>query len=610
MRPVRSVTHNAAGNLATEARTFTGITGTFTTSYGYDAEGKLLSVTYPSGRVVAATYASGGSLATGRLNTLTDSTTSSTLLGSISDNAAGQIISRTFGGGTLTETHCFNSRSQLTGTTATIGGTPILALGFGYGDSSNGKIRSRIDSLQPEHSVDYGYDEVQRLKEVSAVTPEWSINWEYDVYGNRTSQTRSGLATSLVAEQSPTFTGNRNNALSGDYDDAGNILTDGSHPLAYDGESRLKSVSSGGITYVYDGDGRRVKRIVSGGDTTYYLYGLTGLLSEFSTSSTDNNATAAASTDRLKYRVAEQTGTGVLMVNADGTVVDNNRVLPFGELWSSADSKNAEKFTTYQRDSAIGLDYAMARDYAEIYGRFMSPDPGHIGADPGDPQTLNAYVYATNDSVNGVDPSGLQKDCFKNDKPVQCPIPDPSFDCTINPFACPSTPDVPQVSEPARLAQRIPAQRTTPCAGMAVVIAAPTVALAPETFGGSVAAGIGLGAILGIGAAEFRNCMASMGNSGGGGSSKSKITRWGWPRTQRWNKVLKLIREGGDKLTLDGIVPTREEAIQFLENARIDMSTVRVDAAHPIGGVSTHIYDHINYYTNSGLKATIRIIAP
>src|SRR5205814_1561686 len=114
---------------------------------------------------------------------------------------------------------------------------------FAYGGSSNnGRIRSRTDSLQPEHSVDYSYDEVQRLKEISAVSPEWTVNWGYDAYGNRTSQTPSGLATSFVASQSPTFTNNRNNAWSSDYDVAGNLLTDGTHPLAYDAEERLKSV--------------------------------------------------------------------------------------------------------------------------------------------------------------------------------------------------------------------------------------------------------------------------------------------------------------------------------------------------------------------------------
>jgi hypothetical protein len=49
----------------------------------------------------------------------------------------------------------------------------------------------------------------------------------------------------------------------------------------------------------------------------------------------------------------------------------------------------------------------MARWYASHEGRFMSPDPGHVGADPKNPQTWNLYVYGINDSINITDPTGL-----------------------------------------------------------------------------------------------------------------------------------------------------------------------------------------------------------
>jgi RHS repeat-associated protein len=74
-------------------------------------------------------------------------------------------------------------------------------------------------------------------------------------------------------------------------------------------------------------------------------------------------------------------------------------------------SSNDQKFTTYQRDDAngeAGLDYAMARYYASRSGRFMTPDPGHVGAFLEDPQSWNAYAYSRNDPVNFVDPSGTE----------------------------------------------------------------------------------------------------------------------------------------------------------------------------------------------------------
>jgi len=181
------------------------------------------------------------------------------------------------------------------------------------------------------------------------------------------------------------------------------------YSYAYDGEGRLKSVGGGTITYAYDGDGRMIKRTVSS-TPTYYLYGQSGLLSEFTTAT---GVTAAASTDRLEYRVAEQTGTPVILMNSSGTVVENNRVFPYGEIWQSfTGSTNDQKFTTYLRGNPqqldSELDYAMARYYAYRSGRFMSPDSWMPGVDPTNPQSWNLYNYVVNDPVNYVDPNGQE----------------------------------------------------------------------------------------------------------------------------------------------------------------------------------------------------------
>jgi hypothetical protein len=47
----------------------------------------------------------------------------------------------------------------------------------------------------------------------------------------------------------------------------------------------------------------------------------------------------------------------------------------------------------------------MARYYRVGFGRFCSPDP--LGGNPGDPQSWNRYVYARDNPINNVDPSGM-----------------------------------------------------------------------------------------------------------------------------------------------------------------------------------------------------------
>ena len=62
------------------------------------------------------------------------------------------------------------------------------------------------------------------------------------------------------------------------------------------------------------------------------------------------------------------------------------------------------RVTTYDRDKESGLDYAMARMYANTGGRFTSPDQAEGILDM--PSTLNRYVYGFNDPINHTDPDG------------------------------------------------------------------------------------------------------------------------------------------------------------------------------------------------------------
>jgi YD repeat-containing protein len=95
-----------------------------------------------------------------------DGPTSIALLGSTSDNAAGLLLGRTLGGG-ISETRSYNPRDQLTLIHAAVGADTLLNLGFVYGAINNGRIASRTDGVQPEHSVDYTYDAIGRLKQAT-----------------------------------------------------------------------------------------------------------------------------------------------------------------------------------------------------------------------------------------------------------------------------------------------------------------------------------------------------------------------------------------------------------------------------------------------------------
>jgi RHS repeat-associated protein len=75
--------------------------------------------------------------------------------------------------------------------------------------------------------------------------------------------------------------------------------------------------------------------------------------------------------------------------------------------YSSETDGLRQKFTGYERDIETGLDYAQARYYGSIMGRFTSPDPLLSSGEPENPQTWNRYSYALNNPLLYTDPFGL-----------------------------------------------------------------------------------------------------------------------------------------------------------------------------------------------------------
>lgn len=71
------------------------------------------------------------------------------------------------------------------------------------------------------------------------------------------------------------------------------------------------------------------------------------------------------------------------------------------------------QFTGQERDAETGVDHFLARMMASMQGRFLSPDPANLGAEPVTPQSWNMYGYVRNSPLTFIDPSGLTT-CDKN----------------------------------------------------------------------------------------------------------------------------------------------------------------------------------------------------
>jgi len=99
--------------------------------------------------------------------------------------------------------------------------------------------------------------------------------------------------------------------------------------------------------------------------------------------------------------IVDALGSIVRVLDADGRVRDVLSYEPFGRTVSDTASPIRYGFTGRERE-ADDLYYYRARYYHAGLGRFLSEDPLGLAAG------VNGYVYAFNDPVNVVDPSGLR----------------------------------------------------------------------------------------------------------------------------------------------------------------------------------------------------------
>jgi RHS repeat-associated protein len=216
------------------------------------------------------------------------------------------------------------------------------------------------------------------------------------------------------------FSNNRWTAAS--CDAAGNQTVVDQRTAVYDGEGRVTSAvipNNPAVSYRYDGEGRRVKKVV-GTRVTYMVYDALGqLAAEYR-----NEATGGADKE-LGTRYVHQDGLGSvrLVTGAAGDVRRRLDYLPFGEeapgsmrpyggyqnvLYPGPMDAVGEKFTGKERDAETGLDYFGARYLSAAQGRFTTPDPLMASAKASNPQTWNRYTYALNNPLKFVDPDGLE----------------------------------------------------------------------------------------------------------------------------------------------------------------------------------------------------------
>ena len=371
-----------------------------TVSYGYDVVGRMMSMIYPSGKVLTYSFDAQGRMASITVNGVN-------LISGITYQPFGPAKSWTWSGGPV-QTRAFDLDGRQTSYPYTATGAVNLTYDLG----------NRVKSLSGTVAKTYGYDKLDRLTGYGT-----AITYQYDANGNR-SQFKNGSAISTYNNQS---TSNKLSSISGtgaegySYDLAGNTKTIAAKTLAYDGRNRLVSHTNGtAVTgYNYNALGQRLVKYAS--PNTRFVYGEDGGLASGHKLLGEYDNLGALITEHVYLAdtpIAAIKTAGAFVVQADHlntprAILGAANVLAW--KWDSdafgttAANEKPSKLATFNYnlrfpgqyfDKETNTHYNYFRDYNPKTGKYIESDP--IGLAGG----INTYGYVGGNPISFSDPKG------------------------------------------------------------------------------------------------------------------------------------------------------------------------------------------------------------
>ena len=166
-------------------------------------------------------------------------------------------------------------------------------------------------------------------------------------------------------------------------------------------------------SFVYDGDGRRVKATMNDTETTYFVgahYEVTnGVVTKYYYAGSQR--IAMRKDGNVSYLISDHLGSTSLVTDESGAVVSEMKYKAWGEV-RSASGETATKYTytgQYSHTDDFGLLFYNARWYDPYINHFTQPDS--LVPNPSNPQAWDRYAYVLNNPIRYTDPSGHREYC-------------------------------------------------------------------------------------------------------------------------------------------------------------------------------------------------------
>ena len=423
-------TYDSYGRPTQAQLTIDGNISTVVTSY--DANGRISTVTYPSGFEVQYVYTT-----LGYQNQITDYFSSQVYWNASARDAEFHLVQEIAGNGIMT-VRTFNPNTGRIQTTQA--GTDNAVANFAYNFDTIGNLTQRQD-LNEGLTENFCYDELNRLTNsaisASSCTVGTSVKTaSYDLLGNITAKSDIGTysypATGQAGPHAVTsITGTINGVVNPtfSYDLNGNMTAGAGRSVTYTAFNMAASVAQGSatLTYDYDPEHMRISQVAPEGTTVYvndpgsgislekfigasvtqwneYLYGDGRMVGE--------HFTLSDSTTYIRYFIGDNLNSVSVLTDETGTVTERlsydswgKRRNPDGsDATGPITSATTRGFTGQEQIDDVGLINFNARIYDPSLGRFMSADTIVPGTYNG--QSFNRYSYVLNRPLSLIDPTG------------------------------------------------------------------------------------------------------------------------------------------------------------------------------------------------------------
>jgi len=390
--------YDALGRVTSVTDPFGGTVG-----YGYDAVGNRTALTYPDGKNVGYTYDPGD-----RLTQVVDWAMGVT---GYSYDVGDRILVTTLPNA-VTSTFTFDDAGRLLSIVHAGGGVTLASYSYTYNPVGN-RVQGVEAVLEPGATppatpvtIEYEYDPLGRLTAADYDSGPF-FHYTHDPVGNRLTQVTAAGTNTYEYDIANRLT--RVDGVSFAWDANGNLLDDGSSTYAYDHTNRLGSVLQGTDTFAfaYNGLGDRLQQTVNGVPTDYALdlnVSLTRVLGDgANTYLYGSGRIGELQPGGWQFHLADALGSVRQLANAAGVPTGAGGYEPFGHNLHWEGEASAFRYTGEQSEHG-GLIYLRARYLHTSLGLFITRDT--FRGDYSSPVLMGQWGYTGSNPVNRVDPSG------------------------------------------------------------------------------------------------------------------------------------------------------------------------------------------------------------